>query len=299
MNPIGIVASALSNDPRLAPRAARSLGFEGVEFDAISSALDVTELSQTGQREFRHVLSSADQQLVGLRADVGVKGFAAGADIDRTLARMRKILEAAKGLNAPLVCLDVGPLPEPVRAAKPQAQITPEQAGLIIIPAMTAPTPRMGQSLPPDPSFIASTDAALIELGALADRMSMTVALRTELSSFAALDRALKAAACPWFGVDLDPVAMLRDEWNVNQVLSSLGTLIRHVRGRDAIAGTDRRTRQAVIGQGSVTWPELLAGLESSDYRGWITIDPLELADRTGGAVAGAKYLRSLRTSAQ
>ena len=32
--------------------------------------------------------------------------------------------------------------------------------------------------------------------------------------------------------------------------------------------------------------------LDAAGYRGWITIDPLELTDRAGGALAGAKLLR-------
>jgi sugar phosphate isomerase/epimerase len=131
-------------------------------------------------------------------------------------------------------------------------------------------------------------------LGARADRFGVTVAFRSDLASFAALERALTAAACPWFGVDLDPVAILRDGWSMDEIFARLGGLIRHVRGRDAVIGADRRTRAASVGQGSTNWPELLTALDSAGYRGWTTVDPLELADRTGSAIAGAKHLRDL-----
>jgi sugar phosphate isomerase/epimerase len=144
----------------------------------------------------------------------------------------------------------------------------------------------------PDPTVLAHVDSALMELGARADRLGVTLAFRSELSSLAALERALASAACAWLGVDLDPVAMLHDRWDSDEVFSRLGSLIRHVRARDAVVGSDRRTQPAVIGRGSVNWGELLADLDASGYRGWITIDSMELPDRAGAAVAGLEVLR-------
>jgi sugar phosphate isomerase/epimerase len=292
----GVIAATFSTDAREAAHAARAAGFSALQFDAVTPALDLTELSQTGRREFRHVLSSNDQQLISLRVDVGPKGFGPGADIDRLLGRFEKVMDAAKGLGAPLVCVEAGPLPEPAVAPKPKPRVDPAQAGLIIIPPMSAPDPEPQESRPvpgPDPALLGHIDTALFELGVRADRIGVTLALRSELSSFAALDRAIAAARCPWFGVDLDPVAMLRDAWSADEIFSRFGDLIRHVRARDATAGSDRRTRPAIIGQGSTHWGELLANLDSAGYRGWLTIDALELSDRIAAAITGAKVLRT------
>ncbi|MEA2708299.1 MAG: hypothetical protein QOF78_900 [Phycisphaerales bacterium] len=291
---LAAVATAFSPDPREAAAAARVNGFRGLQFDAFSAAMNLTDLSQTGRREFRHMLSGNDQQLVGVRVDVGNKGFGPGADIDRLLTQFDKVMDAAKGLGAPLLCVELGPLPEPVAAAKPNPRVDPAQAGLIIIPTLNdaSPPPQDSRPVPgPDPKLIANVDAALMEICSRADRTGVTVALRSELSSFAALERAMISARCPWFGVDLDPVAILRDAWTSDEIFSQFGSLIRHVRARDAVAGSDRRTRPAVIGQGSTDWSELLANLDSAGYRGWLTIDPIELSDRTAGAIAGAAHL--------
>jgi sugar phosphate isomerase/epimerase len=94
--------------------------------------------------------------------------------------------------------------------------------------------------------------------------------------------------------VDLDPVAIVRDSWAVDEIFSRLGGMIAHVRGRDAVGGADRRTRPAVIGRGSVNWGELMANLDEAGYQNWLTIDSLELQDRAGGAQAGLEYLRKL-----
>ena len=294
--PLAVVATAFSSDPREAAAMARSNGFNGLQFDAVSSGIDLTELSQTGRREFRHVLSGNDQQLVGLRVDVGPKGFGRSADIDRLLSQFEKVMDAAKGLAAPLVCVETGPLPEPRAVAKPKPRVDPAQAGLIIIPTLSAPEQQAPQDSRPVPTqdvaLIAHVDSALTELGARADRVGVTLALRSELSSFAALDRALAAARCPWFGIDLDPVAILRDAWTADEIFSRFGGLIRHVRARDATAGSDRRTRPAVIGQGSTNWAELLANLDDAGYRGMADDRPAGTAGSQRRRDDGAKYLR-------
>src|SRR3954464_15250083 len=72
---IGIVAAALGNDPREVVVRARQLGFGGLLFDAFSQQVNLPELSQSGRREFRQLVASQDQRLIGLRADLGPKGF--------------------------------------------------------------------------------------------------------------------------------------------------------------------------------------------------------------------------------
>ena len=202
-------------------------------------------------------------------------------------------MEAAAGLASPLVCVDLGPLPEPPRAIKPKARATSQQAGLIILPeSVELPKEDTGPESPPaDPAFVSQVDAALGELGGLADRYSTMLAFRTDLASFAALDEVLRRVRCPWFGVDLDPAAMLRDVWPMDDIFTRLGQSIRHVRGRDASKGADRRTKPAVIGRGTMKWSELLANLDGAGYAGWITIDPMELNDRRAGANAGLEFL--------
>ncbi len=65
---IAVFASALGNDPRAVPTIARTLGFDGLQFDIFSPSLNLADLSATGRREFLHLLSAQNQQLVSLRA---------------------------------------------------------------------------------------------------------------------------------------------------------------------------------------------------------------------------------------
>jgi len=124
-----------------------------------------------------------------------------------------------------------------------------------------------------DAAFVSQLNAAMDEVGRYADRYSCVVAFRSELASLASLKQAVIGVRCPWYGVDLDPVAVARDRWALDEVFSELGQLVRHVRGRDAIIGAERRTKPSRIGEGSVEWVDLLANLDASGYRGWLTID--------------------------
>jgi sugar phosphate isomerase/epimerase len=294
---IGVVALALSDDPRQAVRASRGMGFEGLQFDGAAGSLDLTTLSGSGRREFRHVLASQDQQLIGLRGEVGARGFGPGADVDYAISRIEKLMETSVGMGSPLVCVDLGPLPAApiVKPIKPK--VDPAMAGLILLPdPAEAKKIAAAEEAPPpvDAGFVSQLNAAMDQVGRHADRYSCLVAFRSELASLASLKQAVTGVRCPWFGIDLDPVAAARDRWDPDEVFSELGQLVQHVRGRDATVGAERRTKPARVGEGSVRWVELLANLDAAGYRGWITIDPGELMDRSAGAEAGAKYLKGL-----
>ncbi len=295
---LAVVAAAVSEDPRQGAKLARQMGFSGMLFSAAAGGIDLAELSQTGRREFRHILGTQEQQLVGLSVDLGGIGFGPEADVDRILDRLERVMDAARGLLASLVCIDIGPLPPAPVVVKPKPTITPEMAGMLVLPIFTtaAPAPEVTSlpHLPPavDPTFAAQVDAALFELGQRADRYGVMLAMRSDLAPYSALEHALGRVNCPWFGIDLDPVAMLRDDWATDEVFSRLGNLIRHVRARDGLRGADRRTKATVIGQGNVDWPTLLANFDAAGYSGWLTVDSLELADRSAAAVAAAKHLK-------
>lgn len=299
-NPISVVAAALCEDLRDAARLARREGFAGMQLPVRSAALNIPELSASGRREVRRILAAENQGLVGLCMQLEGGGLAPGADVDRALDSVEQAMESAAGLGARLLCVDIGALPAPAPSPAPappaRPGIAPARYGRIIIPEFVLPpAPAAAPAAPSDPAFVAQVDAALVEMGCRADRYSVTVALRSDLASLAAVERALKAADCPWFGVDLDPVAILRDEWSVDEVFSRLGPLIRHVRARDAVRGAERRTRPAALGAGDVDWDRLLAYLDEAGYRGWVTVDPLDLPDRAAAAVSALARLRAGR----
>lgn len=296
---IAVPAQILDEDIRTAAVKARQLGVEGLEIPAYTARMRLPDLSATGRREFRHIIAAQQRELAALHVDCGPRGLGPGADVDRVINGVDKAMEITRSLGAAVLTVEVGPLPEPPRITPPKPRVTQDMAGLIIIPSLDSkpaedPTPPPAKA---DPVALAQVDDALAELGRRADRYGIAVALHSDLSSHAALNRAISAAACPWFGIDLDPACVLRDEWAIDEVLSRLGPLVRHVRARDAVRGADRRTRPAVPGQGDVNWPELMALLDEAGYHGWFTVDPTELPDRVAAVRAGVERLRQATAS--
>jgi sugar phosphate isomerase/epimerase len=292
---LSVIASALSDDVRKIPRLARVARFNGLLFDVWSNALNIPELSQTGRREFRQLLAAEDQQLVGLQMDLSATGLSKSADIDRQIERIEKAMQAAASLQSPLLCIDLGQLPRPQIVQKPKPAIDPQAAGIIIIPSMSAPAAPMENSPPPDAAHISLVQSAMSEIGNRAERHGVTIACSTSLGGFAELHETIVAARCPWFGVDLDTVSVLRDEWSRDEIFSAVGSLIRHVRARDAIVGSDRRTKAAVIGRGNLDWSEILGAIDESGYHGFITVDSIELTDRNAGAMQARSFLRAIK----
>jgi sugar phosphate isomerase/epimerase len=292
---IGVIAAAIDADVRIAALRAREAGFEGLAFDAFAPGIDLTQLSASGRREFRNVLAAQNLDLISLNLELDPAGFALGADVDRSLARIRLAMEAAAGLRAPLLTLDLGRLPRIEPAILPPKPINPDLVGLIIIPESKLVDVAQAPAQPPDPGFVSQVQAALDIVGRDADRFGVVVAMRSALSSYISLNTAIRSVTCSWFGVDLDPVAMLKDHWDPDQIFSAIGGLIRHVRVRDAVIGDGSRSVPAPVGRGQVEWAELLAALDESNYPGPLTVDSTGLQNMSAAAALALSSLRALK----
>jgi sugar phosphate isomerase/epimerase len=288
-------STALDVDLRSAAASARQLRVEGLLVPAYSPALDLTALSQTGRRELRHVIASHDLRWLGLQHDLGAKGLLV-PHTDRVLSRALAALEAAAGLRADVLTIDLGPIPAASRAVAPKPKVTAEMAGLIILPTPTAPDPEPEPAAPrPGDAALAATVAGFLgELARAADRHGVRVALRSTLASFASIDAAVTPVNCPWFGLDFDLAATVRDAWPVDELLSRFAGRVWHARARDAIAGEAGRTKPAIVGRGDVKWREALQLLDDAGYQGALTLDPTDLPDPAAATRAGLAQLRAI-----
>jgi sugar phosphate isomerase/epimerase len=294
---ISVLARAFAGDLRTSLRSAASVGFTGVVLDSISPAITLHELSQSGRRELLHVVSSCNLSLTAVQAKLPGDGFAPRADVEASLAHATRALQAAADLKCSLLLLELGALPPAAIDVEPAPQpVDPGLLGLLVLPSKkdvesiaskpaAAPVRR-------DEAFEQSCDAALAELGQRADRFGVVVALRASLSSFASIDRAVRASRCPWFGVDLDPLAILADDEPMDAVLARVGPHVRHVRLRDGTRGLGNRVGPTLIGEGKLPFPQLLSLLDDASFNGPLTLDPSDLPNP---AIAAELGLHSLR----
>jgi sugar phosphate isomerase/epimerase len=277
-------------DLRSQAATARKLGLQGVLVPARIGSIDLADLSATGGREFRHAIASADLKLVGIERNLGPAGLSPNADVDREIAALDAAMRATADLGAAMVCCDLGPLPPPpVDPAPIKPKVTQEQAGLILIPDFAGEKKNapLQTDRPPhlqrDPDFESTIRSALTDLGRRADRYGVTVVFRSSLASLASLHAAIASAACPWFGIDLDPLALLADEQDRDAILSRIASVIRHARARDGVRGAGNRVQPTEIGKGQVDFTRLRADLDAAGYDGFVSLDGI--SPSTSGAI--------------
>lgn len=283
MSRVSVRAICLGEDIRATLPLAKAAGYRGVQLDVVTGGLSLNELDGSGRREVRHLVSSNDLEVESVRAQVPAGALATPADHDRLLWMMRKAIEATSGIGAKCLCVDIGRLPR-VRAKERRS--TPiANPGLIIVPEMPkAPAANEPEIKDTELALWDGVDVILREIGSITDRIGVVVAFAAELSGFASLERMLEGARCPWFGVDLDPVSVLREDDSFESVLDVVGPMLRHVRVRDAIRGSGGRTQPAEIGEGSTNWRELLSLLDSGSFGGWLAVDTVDLPSRVAAA---------------
>lgn len=312
---VAVLASALTTDVREAIALSRACGATAVQLAVGSGASSLKTLTRSGRRDLLKSLEMQQLQLVSLTTTCGRAGFKPGSDVDRVLEHLGKSIELAAELGRVVLCVDAGELPPAAQAGDASAleasALTPEaglaEAGLTLAGGLVLPTAddrrrfappaRKQADEPRDEAFESQLDAAWFEVGTRADRHGVRVAWRSGLSSWRALQRALTAAACPMFGADFDPVAVLEEPDGpdaLEEAVSALSGKISHVRARDAVRGSAGRTRPAPLGSGSLDWSRLRRLLTDADFDGPLTVDSTELNDRISGAKAGLKFLNAL-----
>lgn len=242
---ISIRLESLGMPAREAIATAASLGFDGVEFDAIGP-LSSKELSQTGRRELRHVLRSNGLSLTAI-------GFPTrhGYDhLDRLDARIEATAAAfalAFDLSCSAVVNHIGKIPDPA-----------------------------------DEAATKSFDEAMRKLANEADRVGSRLAIQTSLNTPASLQVLLDSIGSPSLGVNYAPAHLVMLGVDLRQGIEQLHSWILGVHVRDVIRGGIATTgvRDVPIGKGEIPWPSLFETLASIDYQRSITLIPSS-ADRT------------------
>jgi sugar phosphate isomerase/epimerase len=255
---IGIRLESLGLPLRRGLQEAQRLGVGGVQVDAAGD-LSPKNLSQTGRREFRHLLRSYDLELTALGCPLR-RGLDAAEAQEARIEHVRKVLSLS---------FDLGP-----RVAVVQAGRLPEDA---------------------DAPSGALLSEALLALGHHGDRTGTVLALETGLESGAALRKFIDRFDTGGLRVNLDPANLLINGLDPYEGARALHGKIVHVHAKDArTAGANRAAREVPLGHGDIDWVQFLGVLEEVDYRGWITIEQEAGDNRAADVAAGVGFLRRL-----
>jgi sugar phosphate isomerase/epimerase len=243
---------------RRALALAQRLEVLGVQVDAAGDLLP-DRLSQTGRREFRHLLRSHNLELTALFCPLR-RGLDTAENQEGRIDLVRKVMSLAFDLGPRIVIVDAGPVPEDTN--DPRARLLTE---------------------------------ALAALGGHGDRVGTTLALQAGREAPTLLTRSLDGLDTGGLGINYDPANLVLAGHDPYEAARLFRTRMVHIHARDARRATTIRAGQEVpLGQGDLDWMLLAAVLEEIDYQGWITIVRDSGEHRAGDVAAGVAFLRRL-----
>jgi L-ribulose-5-phosphate 3-epimerase len=253
---IGVRLESLGLPLRRALAEASRLGVGGVQVDAVGD-LAPNNLSETGRREFRHLLRGHNLELTALGCPLR-RGLDAVQDQEPRIEHVRKVLTLACDLGPRVVVVQAGAVPEKEEDER-------------------------GRRL----------DEALKALSRHGDRIGALLALETGLESGAVLAAYLKRFDTGALGANFDPANLLLHGLDPCDSARALHGLVRHAHAKDARrASANRAAREVPLGHGDIDWMQLLAVLEEIEYRGWLTVERESGEDRLADVAAGVALLR-------
>jgi sugar phosphate isomerase/epimerase len=232
---IGVRLESFGLPLRRALQEAERLGVGGVQVDAAGD-LSPNSLSETGRREFRHLLRAHNLELTALGCPLR-RGLDAPENQEGRIDHVRKVMSLS---------FDLGPRVALVQAGRVPAEDDVSARAALMTEALTV-------------------------LGHHGDRTGTVLALETGLESGAALRKYLDRFDTGGLGVNLDPANLLMRDFDPYEGARALQGRVVYCRARDARqAGASRSSQEVALGAGDIDWMRFLAVLEEIEYRGWL-----------------------------
>jgi sugar phosphate isomerase/epimerase len=253
---IGVRLESLGLPLRRALQEAERLGVAGVQVDAAGD-LAPQNLSQTGRREFRHLLRAHNLELTALGCPLR-RGLDVAENLEARIDHVKRVMSLSFDLGPRITIVQAGRVPD-----KPDDP----RAGLL--------------------------SEALRALGSHGDRTGTVLALETGLESGEVLRDFLNGFDTGGLGVNLDPANLVINGFDPYESARALQGKVAHCHAKDARqAGANRAAREVPLGHGDIDWMRFLSVLEEIEYRGWLTVER-EGGDRGLADVeAGVVFLR-------
>ncbi len=255
---LSVPAVALARDLRKALRAARDLGFSGVELDA-RHGLDPDAVSQTGLRQIRKWLG--DEGLVVSAIAFPTRGgYGEPERLEGRIMATKAAMTLAHDLGARLVLNHVGDIPP--------TDESPEWRLLVDV---------------------------LSDIGTWSQHVGATLCAEAGRASPADLARLIGALPEGSLACDIVTGALVVHGHDPAEAIAALGEHVASVHATDAVPGAFAgRGRAVVLGTGHVDFPTVFATLEERSYAGWIGLEPVDPRDARDELATAVDFLRAL-----
>lgn len=262
-NLIGLATDDLRLPVKAGLRQALDLGFGAVEIGAASDEVNPRTLSASGRRHLGLHVRNLGLALAALGADPANARRLDEGNIDERAARARAVLEMAGDAGAPAVTLALGPL---------------------IDPATGQPFGPVREIL----DFLADR----------ADRVGVTLALRSAGDDPRQVAKLLSAIACPALRICVDPASLVIAGHDPAETVVALaghvGLSHAHDASRAAALGGGQET---VLGRGEVDFAGYLRALDEAGYAGPHIVRRTDSVNPVADLAASKEFVESLTRS--
>lgn len=283
---LGIRLESLGVQLRLALQEASRLGVSGVQVDAVGD-LSPGVMSQTGRREFLHLLSTYNLQLTAVGCPLR-HGLDVAQDQEQRIEHVRTVMTLSYDLGPRMVVIQPGRVPEAEEEKAADAVSAPAvtPSGLLLA---------TGSLSGGHDDRAGLLQEALTSLARHGDHTGTTLALETGLESGVALATYLRRFDTSSLRVNYDPANLLMNRFDPIESARALHGLVVHVHAKDARAsGASRSVQEVPLGQGDIDWLEMASVLEEIEYRGWLVIERESGSSRREDMAAGVRVLKRL-----
>ena len=255
---IGICLASLGLPLRRGLAEAERMGVTGVRVDAVGE-LSPKTLSQTGRREFLHLLRSYNLELCALNCPLR-HGLDTAEGQDLRIEHVQRVLSLSFDLGARLVTIAAGSIPEKLD----------EPRGLRLTEAFQA-------------------------IGRYGDRTGTVLAVESGAEEGKSLRGFLERFDTGSLAVNLDPANFVVNGLDPYENTRALQGKAAFAHAKDARKTAGSRVAQEVaLGHGEIDWMRYLSVLEEIEYRNWLTIVSRSSEQRTEEVAVGVKFLKRL-----
>jgi sugar phosphate isomerase/epimerase len=261
-------------------RKTREVGADGMQVYVVAGAMQAEALDAQARTQFKALVAECGLEISALCGDLGGHGFQIPAENPTKIRRSQAIVDLAVELGATVVTTHIGVIP-----ADPRSPIYRNQL------------------------------AVCQELGAYAVPRGVTFAIETGPEPATCLKRFLDDVGSRGIGVNLDPanlIMVLNDD--PVQAVHTLAGHIVHTHAKDGVqykpcdpvkvynafaeGGVEGLNlgelfNELPLGQGAVDWERYLEALETSGYRGYLTIEREVGANPEADIRTAVQFLRS------
>jgi sugar phosphate isomerase/epimerase len=233
---IGVSLESFNLPLRRALEQAERLAVSGVRFNAAGD-LSPANLSQSGRRELKHLLSRHNVDLTSVGCPLR-HGLDTAENLEPRIEHVKQVMQMA---------YDLGP------------RIVTIQAGSVA-----------GED---DDPRLRMLREALVALALHGDRVGTILALETGLESGETLAKFLARFDTGSLGVNFDPANLLMNGFKPFEDVRALADQVVQVHARDARRhGPSRVAQEVPLGHGEIDWMNLLGLLDEAAFRGWVVV---------------------------